>query len=83
MVTDVIRNLEKSYDMVSPLTITGGGVNEYLGMTIDFLESGKVKFSCLIYRQDVERTTTEHGRGGGNSGDESPFSGEQWPTASH
>ena len=45
----VIEKLESEFGKEAPLTVTRGKVHEYLGMTIDFSEPGKVVFSMLDY----------------------------------
>ena len=45
----IINVLQERYGKETPLTVTRGKVHEYLGMTIDFSEPGKVKFSMQQY----------------------------------
>ena len=49
VVTDIIKMLESEFAKEAPLTISRGKVHEYLGMTIDYGEEGKVKFSMINY----------------------------------
>ena len=49
VVTDMIDLLEMEFGNEAPLTKTRGKVHEYLGMTIDYSEKGKVKFSMIDY----------------------------------
>ena len=49
----VIKKLESEFGKETPLTITRGKIHEYLGMTIDFSEPGKVIFSMLEYIQKI------------------------------
>ena len=43
-VKGIIKDLESEFGNVAPLTTTYGKVHDYLGMTIDYSKSGKVKF---------------------------------------
>ena len=53
VVTEMIDLLEEEFGKEAPLTKTRGKVHEYLGMTIDFSEDGKVKFSMIDYVQKM------------------------------
>ena len=53
VVTEMIDLLEMEFGNEAPLTKTRGKVHEYLGMTIDFSEKGKVKFSMIDYVQKM------------------------------
>jgi hypothetical protein len=44
---EIIERLDEKYGKEAPLTVNRGTVHEYLGMTIDFGEKGKVKFIML------------------------------------
>ena len=60
-ITDIISSV---YGRESPWIVTRGKVHEYLGMTIDFSEKGKVKFTMYDYISDMleellEDTKTE------------------------
>ncbi|CAJ1950718.1 unnamed protein product [Cylindrotheca closterium] len=46
---DLADKLSERYGKEAPLTIQRGEVHEYLGVTIDFSEKGKVKFSMDDY----------------------------------
>jgi hypothetical protein len=46
---DIATKLNAKYGQKIPLTIHRGPVQEYLGMTIDYLEEGKVKFQMPNY----------------------------------
>ena len=47
--TDIIRMIDKEFGAEAPLTITRGKVHDYLGMTLDYSEKGKVKIKMLDY----------------------------------
>jgi hypothetical protein len=53
VVTQVIELLEMEFGKEAPLTKTRGKVHEYLGMTIDYSEKGKIKFSMIDYVQNM------------------------------
>jgi len=53
VVTEVIDLLEREFGKEAPLTKTRGHVHEYLGMTIDFSVTGKVKFSMIDYIKEM------------------------------
>jgi Reverse transcriptase (RNA-dependent DNA polymerase) len=53
VVDEVIELLKSEFGKEAPLTISRGKVHEYLGMTIDFSEKGKVKFTMLDYVENV------------------------------
>ena len=53
MVMDVLDKLNEVYGQISPLTVTRGTVHVYVGMTIDYSERGKVKFSMFDYLQEM------------------------------
>ncbi len=53
VVTEVIELLESEFGKEAPLTKTRGHVHEYLGMTIDFSNPGKVKLSMIEYIRDM------------------------------
>ena len=52
----LIQTFTDRYGKEAPLTVRSGKIAEYLGMTIDYTEGGKVKFSMLEY---VERLLEE------------------------
>eukprot|EP00980_Cylindrotheca_fusiformis_P012362 scaffold3036_cov117-Cylindrotheca_fusiformis.AAC.1 len=45
--------LNENYGKESPLTVSRGKIHEYLGMTIDYSEDGKVKFTMSDYIEDL------------------------------
>jgi hypothetical protein len=45
----ILTDLNDEFGKISPITITRGNVHDYLGMTLDFRESGKVKITMLDY----------------------------------
>ena len=53
VVTEVIGWLEGEFGAEAPLTVTRGKVHEYLGMTLDFTERGKVKFTMIDYIENM------------------------------
>ena len=53
VVTSMIELLKSEFGKESPLTKTRGKVHEYLDMTIDFSEDGKVKFTTIDYFDDM------------------------------
>jgi Reverse transcriptase (RNA-dependent DNA polymerase) len=52
----IVKKLEERYGQEKELSITRGKVHDYLGMTIDYSESGKVQFKMDDY---VERLLLE------------------------
>ena len=52
----IVKRLEERYGQEKELSITRGKVHDYLGMTIDYSEPGKVKFKMDDY---VERLLLE------------------------
>ena len=53
VVTSILNDLNKEYGKISPLTVTRGKIHDYVGMTIDFSEAGKVKFSMFDYLEEI------------------------------
>jgi hypothetical protein len=53
VVDDILLMLDKRYGKDAPLTITRGDVHEYLGMTIDFTNKGKVMILMDDYTDNV------------------------------
>lgn len=45
----LIDRLQKKYGTMTPLTVHRGHVYEYLGMTLDFAQSGRVVFNMVDY----------------------------------
>jgi hypothetical protein len=43
----ILTDLNVEFGKVSPITITHGRVHDYLGMTLDFCEDGKVNNAQL------------------------------------
>lgn len=50
---DIISELKKRYGKDALLTVTRGRVHDYLGMTIDYQEDGKVKFTMIDYIENM------------------------------
>ena len=53
VVTKILDKLSEKFGKLAPLTITRGKVHEYLGMKLDFSDSGKVKIDMKQYIQDM------------------------------
>jgi hypothetical protein len=53
VVTSVPKQIDDVYGQEAPLTVTRGKIHEYLGMTIDFSDKGKVKFTMIDYVQEL------------------------------
>ena len=53
VVTKILNKLSEKFGKLAPLTITRGKVHEYLGMKLDFSDSGKVKIDMKQYIQDM------------------------------
>ena len=49
VVTDIIQQLNGKYGKVTPMVLTCRKIHEYLGMTIDFSDVGKVKITMYDY----------------------------------
>jgi hypothetical protein len=49
VVTGIIEQIDEEFGKEAPLTITRGKIHEYLGMTLDYTEPGKVKIKMLDY----------------------------------
>jgi len=49
----IIKRLGEKYGKEVPLMVNQGRVHEYLGMTIDFSEKGKVKFIMNDYAENL------------------------------
>ena len=67
VVSDIISKLNGEFGTITPLTETRGKVHDYLGMTIDYTEKGKVKFSMFDYLQDILDGLPDESRGEANS----------------
>jgi Reverse transcriptase (RNA-dependent DNA polymerase) len=64
VVTGVIQSIDSIFGSAdAPLTQTRGTIHEYLGMTIDFSRSGKVKFTMSDYIQEMLSTLPEEMNG--------------------
>jgi hypothetical protein len=48
-VTGVIKQIDDEFGQEAPITVTRGNVHDYLGMTLDYTEKGKVKIKMLDY----------------------------------
>jgi hypothetical protein len=55
----MIKKLNNKYGKQGSLTVTRGKVHEYLGMTIDFSEEGKVRFYMKDYVENLLKETPE------------------------
>ena len=53
VVTNIIDLISSAYVRESLLTVNRGKVQKYIGMTIDFSENGKVKFTMHDYIYDM------------------------------
>ena len=53
VVTDIIRRLNDKYGKITPMVSTRGKIHEYLGMTIDFSDVGKVKITMYDYVDEM------------------------------
>ena len=56
VVTDIIQQLNDKYGQRTPLISTRGKIHEYLGMTIDSTDTGKVRITIYDY---VDETISE------------------------
>ena len=60
VVTNIILQLNNKYGKGTPMASTRGKIHEYLGMTIDFLDIGKVKISMYDYVDEmIDKLPTE------------------------
>ena len=53
VIEDIITKLQERFGKEAPLTVNRGKVHDYLGMTIDFSEDGKVMFKMQDYVQNM------------------------------
>jgi hypothetical protein len=53
VVSDVLKTIDKDYGKESPVTVTRAKVHDYLGMTLDYTEKGKVKIRMDDYIQGM------------------------------
>jgi hypothetical protein len=49
VITNVIKQINDEFGKEAPLTITRGKIHDYLGMTLDYSEKGKVKIKMMDY----------------------------------
>jgi hypothetical protein len=47
--TDIIKRINEEFGKEAPITITRVKVHDYLGMTLDYSERGKVKIKMMYY----------------------------------
>ena len=60
VVADIIAELNSEFGKVAELTGKIARVHEYLGMTIDYSDTGVVKFSMIDYLKDIVDNIPEH-----------------------
>ena len=53
VVTDILKDLDKEFGKISPITSTRKKIHDYVGMTIDYTEDGRVKFSMFDYLEEI------------------------------
>ena len=53
IVEEIITGLNERYGKETPISVHRGQVQEYLGMTIDYTQKGKVSFSMPQYIEDL------------------------------
>ena len=53
VVRGILNDLDSEFGSVSSLSTTTGKVHDYLGMTIDYTEVGKVRLTMFDYLQDI------------------------------
>ena len=53
VVNDITQKFEDVFGQEAPLTKTQGKIHEYVGMNIDFSETGKVKFTMVDYIKEM------------------------------
>ncbi|VEU34053.1 unnamed protein product [Pseudo-nitzschia multistriata] len=63
VVSMVIQQLNEQFGKESPLTETRGKIHDYVGMTIDYSEEGKVKFSMFDYLEEIIQNLPDSLRG--------------------
>ena len=63
VVEDIIAHLNKKFGKESPLTTSRGKVLEYLGLTLDYSERGKVKISMYDYIRKIVEESPEDMQG--------------------
>ena len=60
VVRSILLDLEKEFGTVAPLTTTIGRVHDYLGMTIDYSEAGRVRFTMFDYLHEIIENLPGH-----------------------
>ena len=58
VVTTIIDQLKSEYGKESPLTVKRGKLHDYLGMLLDYKESGKVKIDMSKYLKEILEEVT-------------------------
>ena len=53
VVNNIIRRLNGKYEKITPMISTCGKIQEYLGMTLDFTDTGKVKIIVYDYIDEM------------------------------
>jgi hypothetical protein len=51
--TSVIKLIDDEFGKEAPITITRGSVHDYLGMTLDYSDPGKVKIKMIHYIEEM------------------------------
>ena len=51
--TLIVNLIDEEFGKESPITVTRGKVHDYLGMTLDYTEKGKVKIKMLDYLEKM------------------------------
>jgi hypothetical protein len=63
VVTDVIKTIDTAFGVETPITINRGKVHDYLGMTLDYTEDGKVSVKMLDYVEGMLEAASVEMRG--------------------
>ena len=53
VVESILEDLNQEYGKITPLTVTRGAIHDYVGMTIDYTEGGKVTFTMFDYLEEI------------------------------
>ena len=53
IVTEIVNKLDGEFGQITPLTVTRGKIHDYVGMTIDFSDSNRVRFTMIDFLQDI------------------------------
>jgi Reverse transcriptase (RNA-dependent DNA polymerase) len=53
VITEILKELNIKYGKEAPLVVTRGLIHEYLGMTLDYSQSGKCRISMDGYVQEI------------------------------